>query len=215
MGSLGELTNKNCYCKLLHLLIHSHKLSPYPRETWLRGKIGSLEEWLAATVTFKRTHLLIHYLKNPLTRERLLGVQFKPSYPAKTKRGEATSLPCGTSFPAISYDLSKVRLNIGKGGYSLMLSLITRVTYLSWDRSSLMKQIDTSIALELSINLISFPEYRVVSLNILLLEFHNLYPRCLSVGSSDLLMPTTLGQLAVNLGWWRGQQHLRRFRLRK
>ena len=64
-----------------------------------------------------------------------------------------------------------------------------------------MKQIDTSIALELSINLISFPEYRVASLNILLLEFHNLYPRCLSVGSSDLLMPTTLRQLAVNLGW--------------
>ena len=64
-----------------------------------------------------------------------------------------------------------------------------------------MKQIDTSIASELSSNLISFPEYRVVSLNILLLECHNLYPRCLSVGSSDLLMPTTLGQLAVNLEW--------------
>ena len=39
-----------------------------------------------------------------------------------------------------------------------------------------MKQIDISIASELSSNLISFPEYRVVSLNILLLECHNLYP---------------------------------------
>ena len=44
-----------------------------------------------------------------------------------------------------------------------------------------MKQIDTSIASELSTNLIpitrfiSFPEYRLVCLDILLLECHNLY----------------------------------------
>ena len=49
----------------------------------------------------------------------------------KTRGGEARLLPGRANFPAISYDLSKVRLNIGKGGYSLMLSLITRVTYLS------------------------------------------------------------------------------------
>ena len=50
------------------------------------------------------------------------------------------SLPWGTNFPAISYDLSKLRLNIGKGGYNLILSLITSVTYLSWNKSSLVEE---------------------------------------------------------------------------
>ena len=66
--------------------------------------------------------------------------RYKPRRRRKARGPSTNSLPWGTNFPAMSYDLSKLRLNIGKGGYNLMLSLITSVTYLSWNKSSLVEE---------------------------------------------------------------------------